>query len=169
MVDAEHHRGIDIFSSGCGNDDLLRAALEMRGRFFLGREQSRAFHDHVDAERCPRQLGRVALGENLDAVAADAPKTSMPTPAPCRSSAAPTYLCQKSLTPASTAILGKARGRTLSRHTASWRSKRLVHGMATTRTGIPVSASAFCAPSASATSEPVAMMTTFGLTESEST
>ena len=43
----------------------------MRAGFFLGREKPRALEHDVDAERAPRQLGRIALREHLDAVAVD--------------------------------------------------------------------------------------------------
>ena len=41
----------------------------MRRRLFLAREKTRAFEHDVHAERAPRQLGRVAHREHLDAVA----------------------------------------------------------------------------------------------------
>ncbi len=74
---------------------------------------------------------------------------------PWRSSTAPTYLRQKSVTPASTATRGTPGGSTLARHAASWRSKTLVHGIETTRDGDAVGGERVCAPIASATSEPV--------------
>src|SRR6185503_6005104 len=217
--------------------------------FRLAGEEPRAFENDVDAERLPRQLGRVALGEHLDAVAvddecavldadraaepavrgivreqvridlriaqvvecdelkvvlltvfvmgaqdvapdaaeavdryleghvrtlltafttfsgvkpkclktsaagADSPNVSMPTTAPSM----PTYLRQKSVTPASTATRGIPRGRTESRYAASCRSNTLVEGIETTRTPTPSSPRIFCAASASGTSDPVAI------------
>src|SRR5688500_2862998 len=90
---------------------------------------------------------------------ADSPKRSMPTTAPRGSSAAPTYLRQKSVTPASTATRGMRAGRTDARYAASWRSNTLVQGIDTTRASMPPAARLSRACSAIGTSEPVAMIT----------
>ena len=68
MVDAEDDRAVDVFLAGRRDDHLLRARLEMGARFGLAREETGAFHYHIDVELPPRQLGRVALGDDLDAV-----------------------------------------------------------------------------------------------------
>src|SRR6266581_5389647 len=68
MVDAVYDGRVDVLAAGCGDHDLFRATLEVRRSLFLGREQPRAFEHDVDAERGPRQLGRVLLRKNLDAV-----------------------------------------------------------------------------------------------------
>ena len=73
---------------------------------------------------------------------------------------APTYLRQKSVTPASTATRGTPRGSTLRDTPRPGGRTRSVHGIDTTRTAMPSLASASRAPIARRTSEPVAMMTT---------
>jgi hypothetical protein len=50
----------------------LGAGAEMRGGLLLGGEQAGAFERNVDAELLPRQLGRIALGGDLDGAVADA-------------------------------------------------------------------------------------------------
>src|ERR1700682_2178978 len=62
MVDAEDDRRVDILSARRGDNHFLGAALEMRGRLFLGSEQARAFEYHVYAQRGPRALRRGAPG-----------------------------------------------------------------------------------------------------------
>jgi hypothetical protein len=54
---------------GAGDDDLLRAALEVRGGLFLGGEEAGALENDVDVQVLPRQLRRVALRDHADAVA----------------------------------------------------------------------------------------------------
>src|SRR5436190_1931357 len=51
------------------DDHLLRARLDMRARLGFAREEARALHHHIDAQLPPRQLGRIAFGDDLDAVA----------------------------------------------------------------------------------------------------
>src|SRR6266542_4331332 len=70
VVHAHHDR--DVLALGGGaDDDLLGTGLEMLlGLFALG-EQAGGFDDDFRAELLPRQVGRVALGQDLDAVAVD--------------------------------------------------------------------------------------------------
>ena len=91
---------------------------------------------------------------NSASAGALAPKVSMPTTAPSR----PTYLRQKSVTPASiaTRFLHQP-GSTLSRYSSGCASKTFVHGIETTRTATPWSASTRIACIARSTSDPVAM------------
>ena len=42
----------------------------MRAGFFLAGEKTGAFHHHINAKLSPRQLGRIALSEDLDAAIA---------------------------------------------------------------------------------------------------
>ena len=46
-------------------------SLQVRPGLRLAREEAGAFHHEIDAERLPGQLGRVALGHDLDAVVVD--------------------------------------------------------------------------------------------------
>ena len=57
--------------AGARDDDLLGARLEvLGGRGALG-EAAGGLDDDVDAELLPRQLGRVGLGGDADALAVD--------------------------------------------------------------------------------------------------
>ena len=49
----------------------------MRDSLGLGAEDAGAFHRDVDAEFLPRQLGRIALGGNLDFAVADADRVAI--------------------------------------------------------------------------------------------
>ena len=71
VVDAVHDGRIDLVTRGSGNDDFLRAGLEMRRGLVLRREKTRALEHDVNAELAPRQVRRIALGANRDAVAVD--------------------------------------------------------------------------------------------------
>jgi hypothetical protein len=71
VVDPKDDRRIDVLATGRGNDHFLRAALDVRGRLFLGREEPRAFMHDIDAEFAPRQFGRVAIGQHTYPVAID--------------------------------------------------------------------------------------------------
>ena len=51
--------------------DLLRPRLQVLGGVVAAREEARGLEDDVDAEVGPRQVGRVALGEDLDLLAVD--------------------------------------------------------------------------------------------------
>ena len=70
LVDAEDDR--DVLALGRGaDDDLLRAGVDVRpGLRGVGEEAGALEHD-VDAQVAPRQVGRVALGEDLDLAAVD--------------------------------------------------------------------------------------------------
>ena len=71
VVDAVDDGGIDIFATGGGNDDLLGATGQVRRSLFPAGEQAGAFQHHVHAQCTPGQLGWIALGQHLDAVAID--------------------------------------------------------------------------------------------------
>ena len=71
VVDAEDDREVRIGRRG-GDDDLLRARLQVLLGVGAVREQTGRLDRDVDAEVAPRQVGRVALGEELDLVAVDA-------------------------------------------------------------------------------------------------
>ncbi len=65
FIDAQHHCQIFAFGRG-GNDDLLRAALEMRRRFIGISEKAGRFDHQVDTIIAPGDEGRITLRENLD-------------------------------------------------------------------------------------------------------
>ena len=70
VVDAHHDRDV-LVAGRRRDDDLLRAGVDVLVRVGgLGEEPGR-FDDDVDAEVAPRQVRRVALGEDLDVLAAD--------------------------------------------------------------------------------------------------
>ena len=69
-VDAEDDRRVGL-GRRRGDDDLLRARLEVLGGVRALGEEAGRLDDDVDAEVAPRQRGRVALGEHLDLVAVD--------------------------------------------------------------------------------------------------
>ena len=65
VVHTEHERDVGI-GRGRGDDDLLRAGVEVLLRTrAVGEEAGRLEHD-VDAEVAPRHRGRIALDEQLD-------------------------------------------------------------------------------------------------------
>ena len=69
VVDADHERGV---GAGRGADTITRRApLEVGGRLVPVGEDAGGLDDDVDAEIAPRELLRVALGEDLDGVAVD--------------------------------------------------------------------------------------------------
>jgi hypothetical protein len=69
-VDAQADR--DVLALGRrGDDDLLRAAVEVLGGVLAVGEATGRLDDHVDAEVAPRQVRRVRLGEHLQLVAVD--------------------------------------------------------------------------------------------------
>ena len=71
MVDAVNHGGIDIAFAGSGNQHFFGAGIQMDLGFFLAAESAGTFHHQIDIQRFPRQLGRVAGGEEGDFVAVD--------------------------------------------------------------------------------------------------
>ncbi len=70
VVDA-HDKGLVHLLAGSGDHHLLGAGGEVGARLFAAAEQPGRLEDIVDAEFLPRQLGGVALGEDLHAVAVD--------------------------------------------------------------------------------------------------
>ena len=71
VVDAHDDRDV-LVARRRRDDDLLRAGVDVLARVGgLGEEAGRLDHD-VDAEIAPRQVRRVALGEDLDVLAGDA-------------------------------------------------------------------------------------------------
>ena len=101
-----------------------------------------------EAEMLEQHAGRRGLAERVEADDRAAPVVD-----------GPDVLVPAAVEPASTATRGTPGGSTLARYAASCRSKTLVPGIDTTRTATPSAASAARAPIASATSEPVAMIT----------
>ena len=71
VVHPVDHSGVHVRAAGGGDDHLLRAALQVFRRLVLAREQPGALVHDIHPEFPPRQLRRVALGEDLDPVAVD--------------------------------------------------------------------------------------------------
>ncbi len=71
VIHAVNDRLFHAGTTRCRNDDLLRAARDVLAGRFRRAEQARALVDDVDAEIAPRQLRRVTLGEDLDAITVD--------------------------------------------------------------------------------------------------
>ena len=71
LVDAVHDGGVDVLAARRRDDDLLRAALQVGRRLFLGGEEAGALQHDVDVQLAPRHFGRVALREHADLVAVD--------------------------------------------------------------------------------------------------
>ncbi len=70
VIDAEDHGLVDT-GRRRGNDDALGARSEMRTGLGLVREDAGAFQRDHDAQSGVRQIGGVALGRDLDALAVD--------------------------------------------------------------------------------------------------
>jgi hypothetical protein len=68
-VDAEGDGHVRLLGGG-GDDHLLGAGLEVLGGVGAGGEEAGRLDHDVDAEVAPGQSGRIALGEDLDLVAA---------------------------------------------------------------------------------------------------
>ena len=68
VVDAEDDGAVHVLFTRRGDDHLPRARLQVRAGFRLAGEQAGAFQDDIDAEALPRQLGRIALGDDADAI-----------------------------------------------------------------------------------------------------
>ena len=71
VVDAEHERDVGI-GRRRRDDDLLRARVEVLLRAVALREEAGRLEHDVDTEVAPRERGRIALGEELDLLAAGA-------------------------------------------------------------------------------------------------
>ena len=69
VVDPENHGAVDVLLARRRDDHLARAGLEVRAGLRLAGEKPGALEDDVHAERAPRQLRRIALGNDLDRVA----------------------------------------------------------------------------------------------------
>ena len=70
VVDAHDDRDVLVRRRG-GDDDLLRAGIDVLARVGRLGEEAGRLDDDVHAELAPRQLRRVTLGEDLDRGAAD--------------------------------------------------------------------------------------------------
>ena len=62
---------------GSGDQHALGASLDMGHRGLLRGEEAGAFERDVDAQRLVRQLGRIALGGDLDLAAADVDRVAV--------------------------------------------------------------------------------------------
>ena len=71
MVHAIDHRRVDILATRGRDDDFLGAGCDVCRSFFFSGEKAGAFEHHIHLQFFPGQLGRVALGADLDAVAID--------------------------------------------------------------------------------------------------
>ena len=71
VVDAVDNGRVNVFTAGRRDDDFLRAGLDVLAGGFARAEEAGAFKHNIDAQLAPRQLGRVALRANADAVAID--------------------------------------------------------------------------------------------------
>ena len=70
VIDAVDHGQVLVRARGRDQHPLGAGVQVLLGVGTLG-EDAGAFHHHVDVEGAPRQVGRVALGEHLDRLAAD--------------------------------------------------------------------------------------------------
>jgi hypothetical protein len=70
VVDAHDDREVLVLRRG-GDDDLLRATVDVRLGLGRVREVTGRLDDDVGAELAPRQRGGVTLGQSLEALAAD--------------------------------------------------------------------------------------------------
>ena len=71
MVNAIDDRCVDAFAARCSNDDLLRTCFDVLAGGIACSEQTRGFKNHVDTKLGPRQIRRVTLRANPNAVAID--------------------------------------------------------------------------------------------------
>src|SRR5439155_25049399 len=69
VVDADDYGTIHILLARRRENHSLCARSKMRGGLLLARKEPRALENHVDLEVLPRQLGRIALRADLDAIA----------------------------------------------------------------------------------------------------
>jgi hypothetical protein len=65
VVDAKDHREVGA-GGGRGDEDPLGACLQVSRGLLLGGEQAGAFQRDIDAQVRPGQVGRIALGGDLD-------------------------------------------------------------------------------------------------------
>mmetsp|Transcript_8301 Transcript_8301/g.23895 ORF Transcript_8301/g.23895 Transcript_8301/m.23895 type:complete len:343 (-) Transcript_8301:1-1029(-) len=70
VVDAHHVHGGVVLGRG-GDDDALGASLQVGLGLLLGGEDAGGLADGLGTDAAPRDVGRVALGEELDAGGAD--------------------------------------------------------------------------------------------------
>src|SRR5207248_4243867 len=70
LIDAKDDGDVFVLC-GCGNDDLLRARIDVS--LGLGRigEQTRRFNDNLRAELLPRNAAWIALGGDIDLASVD--------------------------------------------------------------------------------------------------
>ena len=71
VVHAVHDRLVHPGAARRRDHNLLGATVDVLAGRFSRAKQPRALEDHVDAELSPRQLGGVAFGEDLHAIAVD--------------------------------------------------------------------------------------------------
>ena len=71
LVDAEDDRGDVVTGGRSRDDDLLGAAGDVLARILGLGEAAGGLDDDVDAQLAPRQVGRVALFEDVDRLAVD--------------------------------------------------------------------------------------------------
>ena len=69
VIHTVNDRCVYILAAGRGDDDLFRAAANVRGCFFFGREQPGAFQHDVNIVGAPGNFRRIAHGVDLDLVA----------------------------------------------------------------------------------------------------
>jgi hypothetical protein len=70
MIHAETQRDVSPIR-GRTDDDFLRARRQMHRGLVARGEESGRFDHHLHAELAPRQLGRIAFGEDLEGVRID--------------------------------------------------------------------------------------------------
>jgi hypothetical protein len=71
VVHAVDDRRVHVLLAWSRDHHALRAAIEVRGRFLSGGEESRRLDHKVDAEVFPWQLRGILVAEELDVVAVD--------------------------------------------------------------------------------------------------
>ena len=76
FVYAEYDGG-KVIARGSGDDDFLRAGVDMRLRLCLGRVEARAFEHDVYADFAPGKVRRVFFGIDFNRLAADGDGTRL--------------------------------------------------------------------------------------------
>ena len=71
IVHTVNNGGIDVCFAGSGNQHFFRTAFQMHVGFGFAGKRACTFHHQIDPQIFPRQLGRVAGGEERDFVAVD--------------------------------------------------------------------------------------------------